>query len=182
MAGEIFMTPEEYNDRITSAARPLLVYFWAPWCIPCRAMSPRIQEMAPQFDGRMDLLKINADEAPELIRSLNILSIPTLLAYANGELLFQRSGSQNPAALRQIYSAAAAARTFAAGLRPVERILRAAAGTMLGLFGLSITGGLNILLLLAGGALVFSAIYDRCPIYRAVSARVRAVVRQRSGQ
>ncbi|TLN20499.1 DUF2892 domain-containing protein, partial [bacterium] len=181
-AGEIFMTPEEFHHRIASPSRPLLVYFWAPWCIPCRAMSPHIQDMAAQFDGRVDLIKINADEAPELVHSLNILSIPTLLAYANGELLFRRSGSQNPAALRQIFSAAAGTHTPTAALKPTDRILRAAAGTVLGLLGLSLSGGPNFLLLMAGGVLLFSAIYDRCPIYRAVSARVRAVVRRRSGQ
>lgn len=172
------MTSEEFNQRIQSAIRPILVYFWAPWCGPCRSMSPRIQETANQYDGKVDLLKINADDSPDLVRNLKIMAIPTIAAYANGKNLFHKIGAQDGGALNEIFSAAAAARTPALAVQPVDRMLRAGAGLALMLVGISLAGGPTLFLILAGAVIGFTAIYDRCPIYRAVSARVKSLIRR----
>lgn len=167
------MNPVEFENLLKSSTRPLLVYFWAPWCLPCRALSPLIQETAAQFPGQVELVKINADESQDLLRALNIWSIPTLMAYANGQFLFRRTGAQSPAALREFFAAAAGARNPASMITPLQRGLRALSGAVLAALGVSQAGGPNAFLLLAGGILLFSAVYDRCPIYRAVSTRVR---------
>lgn len=172
------MTPEEFNQTIQTASRPILVYFWAPWCGPCRGMSPRIQETAGLYNRKVDLLKINADDSPDLLRNLKIMAIPTIAAYADGKSLFRKIGAQDGGALNEIFSAAAAARTPTLAVQPVDRVLRAGAGLALMLVGISLAGGPNMLLILAGAVVGFTAIYDRCPIYRVVSARVKSLIRR----
>lgn len=167
------MTLDEFEQRLKSASRPLLIYFWAPWCVPCRGMSPQIQETAAQFADQVELIKINADESQDVLRALNVWSIPTLMVYADGRLLFRRNGAQSLAVLREIFTAAAAALEPAPAVTPLQRVLRAVSGAVLAVLGMSQAGGPNAFLLLAGGVLLFSAVYDRCPIYRAVSGRIR---------
>lgn len=167
------MNLNEFESLLKSSSGPHLIYFWAPWCVPCRGMSPQIQETAAQFAGQVELLKTNADDSPDLLRALNVWSIPTLMAYTNGKLLFRRTGTQSPAALREIFAAAAASRTPAPALTPLQRVLRAVSGGVLAVLGMSQTGGPNVFLLLVGGILLFSAVYDRCPIYRAISGRIK---------
>lgn len=176
------MTPEEFNLKIQTADQPLLVYFWAPWCVPCRGMSPMVQETAAQYSGKVELIKINADDSPELIRSLHIMAIPTLVGFANGKTLFRRIGAQDVKALNEIFSAVATEQPPAFKQKPIDRILRAGAGLTLILIGVSLPTGPNVLLLLAGGTIGFSAIYDRCPIYRAVSLRVKSLIRRIQGE
>lgn len=173
------MTPEEFENTIHNSARPIIVYFWAPWCIPCRSMSPILQEVAAQFCGQVDLVKIDADQSADLIRSLNVFSIPTLSAYVNGKLLFRRTGARNAQALREIFTAAAAARKPTLSLTPLDRLLRLGSGTALFFLSLNLNGLSRALLMLLGAALMFSAVYDRCPIYRAISARVKTFLKRR---
>jgi thioredoxin 1 len=173
------MKTDEFNQYLKASAHPVLVYFWAPWCIPCRGMSPVIHEIAGDFSEQVELLKINADESPDILRELNIMSIPTLVAYSGDRVLFRRTGAQSSAALREIFSAALAARTPAPVLTPIDRTLRALAGAVLTVLALSTSGGVNVFLLFAGGLLLFSAVYDRCPIYRAVSTRLKSWIQKR---
>ncbi len=173
------MTPEEFENLVHSSSHPLIVYFWAPWCVPCRGMAPLLQEIAGQFAGQVDLIKINADESPDLMRSLNIFSIPTLSAYAAGKLLFRRTGAQDSNGLREIFSAASASRKPTLRLTPVDRLLRAGSGAALFMLGVGLTEFPKILFILSGMGLLFSSIYDRCPIYRAVATRLKTILKRR---
>lgn len=173
------MTPEEFENFIHESTRPVIVYVWAPWCIPCRSMSPALQEIATQFSGQVALLKINADESPDVVRSLGILSIPTLAAFTAGKLTFRRMGAQSPDALREIFSAAVLARRPAIKITLLERLLRAGSGTILLILGLSGANSPNFFLLIVGGVFLFSAVYDRCPIYRALSSRLKEFLKRK---
>lgn len=173
------MTPEEFENIVLKSTHPIMVYFWAPWCVPCRNLSPRLQEVAAQYTGQVDLINIDADQSTELVRSLNVLSIPTLSAYVNGKLLFRRAGAQNARELHEIFSAAAAARKPVFSLASVDRLLRLGSGTALLFLGLNLGGLSRALLILLGAGWIFSAVYDRCPIYRAVSARLKTLLKRR---
>jgi thioredoxin 1 len=64
---------------------PTLVDFWAEWCAPCRAIAPILGELANEYDTRLNIVKLNADEHPDVVNRLGILSIPTLILFKKGE-------------------------------------------------------------------------------------------------
>lgn len=75
----------ELEDRILQSDAPLLVDFWAPWCGPCRALAPVLEELADDYAGKATIAKLNVDENPEGSARYGVRSIPTLIVFQNGE-------------------------------------------------------------------------------------------------
>jgi len=162
------MDEKRFQEIIHNHPRPLIVDFWAGWCMPCRAMEPALKRVEKEFAGRVDLLRIDADDSPELLAALRIFGIPTLIVFHGGREVARQSGAQNEAAIRRLFEAALAGQlTGPAPLSPLERAVRLVAGIGLIGLGLTLSGGW---IWIALGALVsFTAVYDRCPIWRAVT-------------
>jgi thioredoxin 2 len=76
-----------------AAVVPVLVDLWAPWCGPCRAVSPALERLAGAFAGRMKLVKVNIDEAPQLSARFDVRGIPTLLVLRDGQVVARRTGA-----------------------------------------------------------------------------------------
>lgn len=74
-----------FETEVVKNDRPVLVDLWAPWCGPCRAMEPAIEELAAQFEGKVDIAKLNVDDNPALAQSLDVMSIPTLMLFKGGK-------------------------------------------------------------------------------------------------
>ncbi len=72
---------------------PVFVDFWAEWCGPCRMVSPVVEELSNDYDGKVKCVKVNVDEANELASKYNIFSIPTLAIFKNGKLVNQQVGA-----------------------------------------------------------------------------------------
>lgn len=72
-------------ERSIASEVPTLVDFWAEWCAPCRAIAPILTEIASEYDGRLVVTKLNADEHPDVVNKLGILGIPTLILFKDGE-------------------------------------------------------------------------------------------------
>ena len=87
------ITRENFDELVLHAGKPVLVDFWAPWCGPCRMVSPLVDEIAEE---RSDIVvgKVNVDEQPELAMQFGVMSIPTLLVFKNGELAQQAVGAR----------------------------------------------------------------------------------------
>ncbi len=85
---------------------PVLVDLWAPWCGPCRMVSPTVQQMATQFAGRLKVVKVNVDEAPATARRYEAMSIPTLLVLKGGKTVERIVGALPAPQLRTKVSAA----------------------------------------------------------------------------
>ncbi len=81
----INLTDATFDQTISAAPVPVLVDCWAPWCGPCRAVAPIIEELAAESAGRYLVAKLNTDENPDTARTLSIHAIPTLLIYKNGK-------------------------------------------------------------------------------------------------
>ncbi len=72
---------------------PVFVDFWAEWCGPCRMVSPVVEELANDYDGKVKFVKVNVDEANELASKYNVFSIPTLIILKKGEIVSQQVGA-----------------------------------------------------------------------------------------
>jgi thioredoxin 1 len=157
-----------------------VVDFWAPWCGPCRAIAPLLDKLSAEYAGRVAIWKVNADEQPEVLRALNIYGIPTLVAFRSGQEVARHTGAGAPAALAALFEAALSGqRPARLGPAPFERLLRLAAGAVLLIIAFQgHFAGLYLLLAALGAVVAFSAVYDRCPIYQAVAARLKAWLRK----
>ena len=86
MAGALdAVTDNNFQAEVVEADNPVLVDFWAPWCGPCRVIAPHLEELAGERDD-LKIVKLNVDENPQTAASYNVMSIPTLLLFKNGEL------------------------------------------------------------------------------------------------
>ncbi len=83
------ITKDNFDAEVLSSDRPVLVDFWAEWCMPCRMLSPVVDEVANE-NTSVSVGKINVDEQPELAAQFGVMSIPTLIVFKNGEAV-QRS-------------------------------------------------------------------------------------------
>jgi thioredoxin 1 len=92
------ITDATFDDALKSG-KPLLVDFWAAWCGPCIAMEPIIKQLAEDFDGKIDIAKLNVDENPATSQRFQIMSIPTMILFKNGEPLKQIIGMRGKAEL-----------------------------------------------------------------------------------
>jgi thioredoxin len=161
----------EFQKRLMENANPVIVDLWAPWCGPCRAMEPAFKQTSQKYIGQVDVLKINADESPEVLRALGVMGIPTVVGFANGRETVRRTGMQSAEALDILFDATLHQRkTAITPPAPIDRIIRSGAG--LALITLGLFSGQWMLLIGIGGILLFSAFYDRCPIYRAIVPRL----------
>lgn len=88
-------TDANFQSEVIESDQPVLVDFWAPWCGPCRAVGPTIEELANQFDGTVKVGKLNIDENPQAPTGFNIQSIPTVLLLQEGKIIEMFIGVQS---------------------------------------------------------------------------------------
>jgi thioredoxin 1 len=93
------VTDQTFADEVLKSDVPVLVDFWAPWCGPCRAVAPILEELSEEYSGRIKVAKLNSDENPRTTASYGIVSIPTLNIYSGGELVKQVVGARPKPAL-----------------------------------------------------------------------------------
>jgi thioredoxin 1 len=172
------MSKDNFIERLELNPRPVVVDFWAPWCGPCRFIQPAIEKLGEEYAGQVDVWKINADEQPDILRSLNIYGIPTLVAFHNGQEVSRRTGAASASVLASLFEAAlSGAKPVSQAPTSMDRLLRLVGGTALII--LAYTGsftGLYLVLAALGGLVLFSAVYDRCPIYKAISTRIHELL------
>jgi putative thioredoxin len=89
------ITATEFEREVIESSReqPVLVDFWAPWCGPCRSLTPVLEKLAGEYAGRVRLVKINSDENPEISTAFGIRSIPNVIAFRDGKAVSQFLGA-----------------------------------------------------------------------------------------
>ncbi len=76
---------DSFAEFIANQPGAVVVDFWAPWCGPCRALAPRLEQLARQFEGQAQVRKLNVDDAPELAAAHGVRGIPTLILFKDGQ-------------------------------------------------------------------------------------------------
>ena len=94
-------TDADFKETVLSSDKPVLVDFWADWCGPCKQMAPVLDKLAEEYADKIDVVKINTDQNPETTRAYNVMSLPTLNVYKDGEVVKQLIGAKPKRALEK---------------------------------------------------------------------------------
>jgi thioredoxin 1 len=105
------VTDASFEQDVVQSERPVVVDFWAPWCGPCRVVSPILDDLATQHGDRVEFVKLNVDDNPATAARYNVLSIPTVILFEGGEpqetVIGARSKNHYESAWQRWLSAAA---------------------------------------------------------------------------
>jgi putative thioredoxin len=96
------VTTKTFEQEVLDASKtvPVIVDFWAPWCGPCRSLTPIIEKVVGEFKGRVKLVKVNSDDNPELSQAFRVQSIPNVIAFKDGRAVSQFVGAQPESQVR----------------------------------------------------------------------------------
>lgn len=164
------MNKIEFQQKISTSEKPIVVDFWATWCGPCMMTKPILDKLGKEYAEKVEFLPINADDSREILEQFRVFGIPTVITIRNGKEVGRVTGAQNEAGYRMMFEALAEGKEVKVPLTTFDRMLRLGAGGLFIMIGISTS---NWLVAGVGGILAFMGIYDRCPIWQAVTGLFR---------
>ncbi|MHB8566637.1 MAG: thioredoxin [Nitrososphaerales archaeon] len=89
----VIVTDSNWKQEVEQSSVPVVVDFWAPWCGPCRMVTPVIEKLSEKYNGKIKVVKVNVDDNQQLAMKFNIMSIPTIMLFKEGKELDQTVGA-----------------------------------------------------------------------------------------
>ena len=102
MSKEVTITKDNFESEVKSSDVPVLLDFWADWCMPCKMVAPVLEELSTEYDGKLKIGKVDVDQNQELASQYNVVSIPTLLLMKDGEVVKQQVGAVPRAQIEEL--------------------------------------------------------------------------------
>jgi thioredoxin 1 len=99
--GIVTLTDSTFDEEVKGTAELMLVDFWAEWCGPCKMIAPTLEELSRDYAGRLRIAKLNVDDSPEVARRFEVMSIPTLILFKDGEPVQRLIGAKGKGQLVQ---------------------------------------------------------------------------------
>jgi thioredoxin 1 len=103
MASQVTITEDNFESEVVQSDVPVLIDFWADWCMPCKMVAPVIDEIAQAYDGKLKVGKVDVDAESDLAARYNVMSIPALMVFKGGEVVAQRVGAMPRPAVEQLF-------------------------------------------------------------------------------
>jgi thioredoxin 1 len=97
---------KNWEKEVMASSIPVFVDFWAEWCGPCRMVSPVIEELASEYAGKINFVKVNVDENNEIASKYNVFSIPTLALFSKGQIVAQQVGAASKGSYKNMIDSA----------------------------------------------------------------------------
>ncbi|MBN1452586.1 MAG: thioredoxin family protein [Anaerolineales bacterium] len=161
------MDQKQFLEKAKASGKPTVVDFWAPWCAPCRMTKPVLEKLAGEYKDEVDFWPVNSDEHQGLLQELKIYGIPTVLLIQDGKIAGRFTGAQREDTYRRMFEALAGGGDIQIPISPIDRYLRLGVGTVTVIFAFQAS---TWWLLALGLLILFSGVYDRCPIWKAITA------------
>lgn len=167
---KITVNLSEFQTKLTTSQKPMLVDFWASWCVPCIITKPILKKLAKEYAEQVDFVSINADDSQDVLKHLGIFGIPTVIAFRDNHEVGRVTGAKNENTYRVIFENLSGGNDIKIPISQFDRILRLGLGAGFIILGISAS---NWLMVGIGSVISFLGIYDHCPMWNFVTELIK---------